>query len=116
LESRPAPRHPGGIPNLPDSVTREAYSHEVSSAGWWPGDATHEAFFYSYAYPTPQGFKTARVTPPEAYFDDGFGEFVLPYDDVRLARDPDGEVMGFLHTTFAAAAAAAAWPAQADPI
>src|SRR6185437_2232359 len=83
FSGRPAPLHPGGVPSLPDTVAREAYSHEVSSAGFWPGnDAYPRAAFYSYAYPQPNGFRAARV-PPGAYFEQSLGEFVLPYDSVR---------------------------------
>src|SRR6188508_866845 len=87
FSGRPAPRHPGGIPALPDDVTREAYSHEVSSAGFWPGGgAINDPAFYSYAYPAPTGFAQARVVPEEAYYSPQLGEFVLPYDAVRHAR------------------------------
>ncbi len=89
FSGRPAPRHPGGIPGLPDAVTREAYSHEVSSAGFWPGsDAYPHAAFYSYAYPAPPGFADARVRPDAARFDAALGEFLLDYDSVRAAPDP----------------------------
>ena len=91
FSGRPAPLHPGGIPNLPDDVTREAYSHEVSSAGFWPGGAGGggDPFFYSYAYPSPEGFARGRVEPEAARFDEALGEFVLPYEAVRAAADPD---------------------------
>lgn len=109
FSGRPAPPHPGGVPSLPDAVAREAYSHEVSSAGFWPG---HEAFplaaFYSYAYPQPSGFRAARV-PPSARFEDGLGEFILPYDAVRTAADPDALLLEFLSSTYAAAADAGSW-------
>ena len=86
FSGRPAPLHPGGIPALPDEVTREAYSHEVSSAGFWPGGGPVDfPAFYSYAYPAPAGFATAKVLPDAAYFDKNFGEFLLPYDAVRTA-------------------------------
>ena len=89
FSGRPAPPHPGGIPNLPDEVTREAYSHEVSSAGFWPGGAGGEGgpFFYSYAYPTPEGFGEAKVAPGAAHFDRALGEFILDYEAVRAASD-----------------------------
>ena len=110
FSGRRAPLHPGGIPNLPDVVTREAYSHEVSSAGFWAGDpGTPEPSFYSYAYPTPAGFAEAKVAPAAARFDKALGEFVLPYDQVRTAADPDEVLMAFLQTTFDAAADLAAW-------
>ena len=111
FSGRPAPLHPGGIPHLPDAVTREAYSHEVSSAGFWPGGAGAggEPFFYSYAYPSPQGFARARVEPEAAGFDEGLGEFVLPYDAVRTARDPDSALLDFVETTYGAAADLGGW-------
>lgn len=110
FSGRTAPSHPGGIPHLPDAVTREAYSHEVSSAGFWPGGgAVDYAAFYSYAYPTPAGFKAQAVEPAEAFFHDGLGEFLLPYDEVRRAADPDDMVTRFLQSTYAAAAGAGGW-------
>ena len=109
FSGRAAPLHPGGVPGLPDAVTREAYSHEVSSAGFWPGnDAFPAAAFYSYAYPEPVGFRDRAVTPG-AYFDDKLGEFILPYEKVRRAADPDAVVLDFLATTYEAAADAAHW-------
>ncbi len=110
FSGRTAPPHPGGIPNLPDAVTREAYSHEVSSAGFWPGGANGGTpLFYSYSYPTPDGFNEAKVQPPEARFDGKLGEFVLEYEAVRASGDPDGAVMAFLESTYAAAADLADW-------
>ncbi|HEX6374180.1 MAG TPA: DUF5996 family protein [Allosphingosinicella sp.] len=111
FSGRRAPLHPGGIPNLPDAVTREAYSHEVSSAGFWPGGAGGggEPFFYSYAYPSPQGFGKAPVGPEAARFDEGLGEFVLPYEAVRGAEDPDAALLAFLNSTYAAAAELGRW-------
>lgn len=110
FSGRLAPRHPGGIPNLPDAVTREAYSHEVSSAGFWPGGGgIDEPCFYSYAYPTPQGFTDQPVEPAAARFDTGLGEFVLPYAAVRAAPDPRAALLAFLGTTFDAAARLADW-------
>lgn len=110
FSGRRAPLHPGGVPNLPDAVTREAYSHEVSSAGFWPGDARCEApSFYSYAYPSPPGFAEARVSPAAARFDAQLGEFILPYDAVRGADDPDETLLAFLQTTYEAAAELAHW-------
>jgi len=111
FSGRPAPPHPGGIPNLPDAVTREAYSHEVSSAGFWPGGAGMPGgpFFYSYAYPAPEGFGEAAVAPPQARFDTALGEFVLDYEAVRGAADPDAALLAFLHSTYAAAADLAEW-------
>jgi len=111
FSGRPAPRHPGGIPNLPDAVTREAYSHEVSSAGFWPGGAGAPGgpFFYSYAYPSPDGFAGAAVAPEAARFDAALGEFVLDYDAVRTAADPDAALLAFLDSTYRAAADLGHW-------
>jgi hypothetical protein len=111
FSGRPAPRHPGGIPNLPDAVTREAYSHEVSSAGFWPGGAGGPGgpFFYSYAYPVPDGFAGAKVRPAAARYDGTLGEFILDYEAVRTAADPDGELMAFLDATYVAAADLGRW-------
>jgi Family of unknown function (DUF5996) len=109
FSGRPAPPHPGGIPGLPDAVTREAYSHEVSSAGFWPGnDAFPQAAFYSYAYPDPTGFRDRPVTSG-ARFDATLGEFILPYDTVRGAAEPDALLLDFLSTTYVAAAEAGGW-------
>ena len=109
-----APLHPGGIPNLPDDVTREAYSHEVSSAGFWPGGGgIAEPCFYSYAYPAPEGFKDAQVGPDGARFDAGLGEFVLPYARVRDASDPRAALLEFLQSTYRAAADLAGWDRSA---
>jgi hypothetical protein len=110
FSGRPAPLHPGGFPGLPDEVTREAYSHEVSSAGFWPGGGpTDYAAYYSYAYPTPPGFADEAVGPEDALFLEDAGEFVLPYDAVRTASDPDAVLLEFLRTTYEAAANAAGW-------
>ena len=110
FSGRAAPTHPGGIPALPDAVTREAYSHEVSSAGFWPGGGPVDyPAFYSYAYPAPEGFSSERVTPSEAYFDQKAGEFILPYSVVRNASDPDQALLGFLEGTYDAAARLAKW-------
>ena len=109
FSGRPAPRHPGGIPNCPDWVMAEAYSDEVSSCGYWPGGA-EEGIFYSYAYPAPEGFSAQPVTPAAAYFDEQLGEFVLPYAAVRAASDPDACLLGFLNSTFQAAHHLAGWP------
>jgi hypothetical protein len=110
FSGRRAPRHPGGIPNLPDDVACEAYSHEVSSAGFWPGSgAIDYPAFYSYAYPEPAGFRDVKVRPDAAFFSEALGEFVLPYDAVRTASDPDRALLDFLQTTYEAAANAARW-------
>jgi hypothetical protein len=109
FSGRRAPQHPGGIPGLSDAVTREAYSHEVSSAGFWPGnDAVPRAVFYSYAYPEPAGFSGQAVTPG-AWYDKGLSEFILPYDKVREAPDPEATLLDFLTRTYVAAADAAHW-------
>jgi hypothetical protein len=109
FSGRPAPPHPGGVPGLPDDVAREAYSHEVSSAGFWPGNAAFpRPAFYSYAYPEPPGFRD-RPAAPGAAFDTALGEFILPYDTVAQSRDPDALLLDFLSTTYTAAADAAGW-------
>jgi hypothetical protein len=110
FSGRRAPLHPGGIPNLPDDVTQEAYSHEVSSAGFWAGGGpVDDAAFYAYAYPTPEGFADAGVQPEAAYFDKQFGEFILPYDAVRQSDDPEATLLAFLESTYEAAASRGDW-------
>lgn len=110
FSSRKAPEHPGGFPHLPDPITREAYSHEVSSAGFWPGGGpTDYPAFYAYAYPVPDGFERAPVEPDAAFFHPDVGEFLLPYEAVRTAADPDMALLSFLQTTYEAAANAANW-------
>lgn len=110
FSGRRAPLHPGGIPHLPDDVTQEAYSHEVSSAGFWAGGgAIDAAAFYSYAYPTPDGFAQAPVLPEAAYFDREFGEFILPYAAVRESADPEATLLIFLESTYEAAASLGHW-------
>jgi len=110
FSGRPAPEHPGGIPFLPDAVTREAYCQEVSSAGFWPGGgAIDQAAFYSYAYPVPDGFSDHPVEPATAFFHPQLREFVLPYDSVRTAEDPDSTLLAFLQSTYEAAANTAGW-------
>jgi len=110
FSGRAAPPHPGGVPSLPDAVVREAYSHEVSSAGFWPGGgAIDYPAFYSYAYPEPVGFRVAAVSPADAFFHEGLGEFVLPYAAVRGAADPDSALLAFLQSTYAAAADLGRW-------
>jgi len=114
FSGRRAPLHPGGIPALPDDVTREAYSHEVSSAGFWPGGGSVDfPAFYSYAYPAPAGFADAQVAPEAAYFDKTLGEFLLPYDAVRQAADPEAALLAFLESTYRAAAGSAGWDVAA---
>ena len=114
FSGRPAPPHPGGIPRLPDEVTREAYSHEVSSAGFWPGgEGREEPVFYSYAYPEPPGFRDAPIQPSDAVYDATLGEFLLPYQQLRRAPDPEARLMDFLHSTYAAAADLGRWDRRA---
>jgi hypothetical protein len=115
FSGRSAPLHPGGIPGLPDAVTREAYSHEVSSAGFWPGhDAHPAAAFYAYAYPTPEGFSTAAIEPEGAQWSEAMGEWLLPYERVRSAGDPDAVVLRFLESTHRAAADLGRWDPGLD--
>jgi hypothetical protein len=109
FSGRTAPQHPGGVPNMPDWVAREAYSHEVSSAGFWPGGGIGEAAFYSYTYPEPEGFRDYAVKPAAAYYHDELREFVLPYEAVRTADDPDGALIDFLQTTYEAGANLGGW-------
>jgi hypothetical protein len=109
FSGRKAPPHPGGFPNMPDSATREAYSHEVSSAGFWPGGYGMDAAFYAYAYPQSEGFAKAHVEPDAAYYHTQLREFVLPYDAVRLSDDRDAMVLAFLQSTYEAAAELGHW-------
>ena len=112
FSGRPAPPHPGS-PVLPAAVSSEAYSHEVSSCGFWPGAPGIEPMFYAYAYPQPVGFEAAPVRPPAARWDTALGEFVLPYEAVRAASDPDAALLDFLQSTYEAAADLAHWPRTA---
>ena len=121
FSGREAPPHPGGVPNFPDWVAREAYSHEVSSAGFWPGGGGVDfPAFYSYAYPAPDGFGDADVGPQGASFNDALGEFLLAYDEVRLASSPDDALLEFLQSTYVAAADLGGWDRSAlertDPL
>ena len=114
FSGRTAPLHPGGFPNLPDDVTREAYSHEVASAGFWlGGGGVDEAAFYAYGYPSPDGLKDAAVEPSDAYWHDELGEFVLPYAAVRGSDDPDAALMRFLETSYEAVAKLQDWDRDA---
>jgi hypothetical protein len=114
FSGRRAPRHPGGVPHLSDAVVCEAYSHEVSSAGFWPGSgAIDYPAFYSYAYPEPADFRSARVRPDAAFFSEALGEFILPYDAVRSAAQPDQALLEFLQSSYEAAANAAQWDRDA---
>jgi hypothetical protein len=110
FSGRRAPEHPGGIPNMPDRITREAYSHEVSSCGFWPGGGMIPyAAFYSYAYPEPAGFAAAPIKLGAAFYSPDFREFILPYDVVRQSNSPDSTLLDFLQTTYEAAANLAKW-------
>ena len=106
---RPAPLHPGGAPNCPTWVMEEAYSREETSMGWWPSTQPPGPVFYAYAYPEPEGFRSALVGPAGAYFDAQFGEFVLPYDVVRRAADPDAAAHEFFQSTYEAGASLGGW-------
>ena len=110
FSGRQAPPHPGGVPHLPDAITREAYSQEVSSLGFWPGaDVMPEALFYSYAYPEPAGFAQAKVKPDGASYNSQLREFTLPYDAIRTAKAPDEALLDFAQTTYDAASTLARW-------
>jgi len=110
FSGRTAPPHPGGIPNLPDGVGREAYSHEVSSCGFWPGsEDLPYPLFYSYAYPEPEGFKSVKLRPNSATYNSTFREFVLPYEEVRRASQPDAMLLEFLQSSYEAAANLGKW-------
>jgi hypothetical protein len=110
FSGRRAPLHPGGVPNLADAVAQEAYSHEVSSAGFWPGGGGVDyPAFYSYAYPAPEGFGAAQVKPQAAFFHKELGEFILPYDAVRTSADPKQTLLAFLQSTYEAAADLGKW-------
>ena len=110
FSGREAPMHPGGVPNLPDRVAREAYSHEVSSCGFWPGnEAVPYAAFYSYIYPEPAGFNNVDIVPEGAFYNQELGEFILPYKVVQKAADPQLKLLEFLRSTYDAAADLAQW-------
>jgi len=113
FSGRRAPLHPGGIPNLPDAVTCEAYSHEEASAGFWPGGDGIPPAFYAYAYPAPTGYADAKVAPAAASYDTKLGEFILPYEAVRTAASPDDALLAFLQSTYDAAANLGAWDRKA---
>ncbi len=110
FSGRAAPRHPGGVPNFPDWVAKEAYSHEVSSAGFWPGNGLGYPAFYAYAYPMPEEFAGQALEPAGTIWSAELGEYLLPYDVVREAESPDEVLLEFLETTYALAATAADWP------
>jgi hypothetical protein len=110
FSGRSAPLHPGGAPNMPQDVMQEAYSHEVSSCGFWPGgESFPQAAFYSYCYPTPEAFGKQNVLPEEAFYSDEMGEFFLLYDVVRNSQNPEKMLMDFLQTTYEAAAETGHW-------
>jgi hypothetical protein len=109
FSGRPAPPHPGGAPNCGPHVMLEAYSQEVSSCGYWPGGPGDEGVFYAYAYPEPPGYRARAVEPTGARWDDELAEFVLPYERVRTAPDPDALLLQFLQSTYEAAASTAGW-------
>jgi Family of unknown function (DUF5996) len=110
FSGRLAPPHPGGVPNLPDRVAQEAYSHEVSSCGFWPGGGVIAyPAYYSYAYPEPEGFVKAPVKPASAFYSTDLREFILPYDDVRNSKSPEDTLLDFLQSTYEAAADLAKW-------
>jgi hypothetical protein len=110
FSGRPAPRHPGGVPNCPNYVMVEAYAQECASAGFWPGGGIMgQPAFYAYAYPEPNGYAQARVEPAAAYYHPDLHEFVLPYEAVREAADPDQDLLAFLQTTYEAAADLGRW-------
>lgn len=117
FSGRAAPKHPGGVPNCADWVQELAYSHELSSCGFWPG-GSEEGSFYAYAYPVPVGFSDWPIEPSSAYYDEALGEFILPYAAVRAAADPDAMLLSFFQSTYEAAATLADWdrPAlEVDP-
>jgi len=109
FSGRLAPEHPSGVPNMADWVTREAYSHEVSSCGFWFGGGSIEALFYAYAYPAPEGFKDYSIQPQAAFYSPEMQEFVLPYEAVRQTNNPDAPILEFLQTTYEAAAYLGNW-------
>ena len=110
FSGRPAPPHPGGVPHLPDAVTREAYSQEVSSLGFWPGNAAAPTpIFYSYAYPEPAGFGQAKIQPDVAFYEAKLREFILPYDAVRTSENPDQVLLDFAQSAYDAASELAKW-------
>lgn len=110
FSGRAAPAYSGVVPGVSQAIMREAYSHEVSSAGFWPGsDALDYAAFYSYAYPEPPGFRQHSVRPDAAFMSETLGEFLLPYDAVRTASNPDATLLEFLHSSYEAAALNGHW-------
>lgn len=115
FSGREAPKHPGGAPNMPDDVMQEAYSHEVSSCGFWPGsEQSPSPMFYSYCYPTPADFGEQPVEPSEAFFSQELGEFILPYDAVQQAEDPEEKLLKYLRSTYKAAAVTGKWDSSLE--
>jgi hypothetical protein len=114
FSGRPAPPHPGGVPHLSDEITREAYSQEVSSLGFWPGNAAAPTpLFYSYAYPEPPGFAQAKIQPDSAFYEAKLREFILPYDAVRSAEKPDQVLLDFAQSAYDAASKLGKWDRDA---
>jgi hypothetical protein len=113
FSGRTAPKHRGGVPNCPDYVMVESYSHELSSAGFWPGTGLGEAAFYAYAYPEPEGYRSAKVLPKEAWYSEEMGEYLLTYEAVRTSANPDDTLLQFLQSTYHAAATLGKWDRKA---
>lgn len=113
FSGRQAPQHPGGVPNCPDWVMQESYSHELSSAGFWAGNGFGEAAFYSYAYPEPEGFRNSVIKPQNAFYSKELGEYLLPYQAVKNTANPDETLLDFLRTTYEAAAVKGKWNRKA---
>jgi hypothetical protein len=110
FSGRPAPKHPGGAPNMPDEIMQEAYSHEVSSCGFWPGNAQSPVpIFYSYCYPAPLAFADQQVEPASAFYSQEMGEFILPYEAVQQSENPEATLMQFLRSTYRTAALTGNW-------
>lgn len=109
FSGRTAPKHPGGAPNCADWVMEEAYSHELSSAGFWAGPGLGEPAFYSYTYPAPDGYSSAKAKPEAAYYHGDLGEFILPYHVVQSAENPDSMLLDFLQSTYVAGADLGKW-------
>ena len=113
FSGKTAPKHPGGVPNCPDYVMQESYSHELSSAGFWPGTGLGEAAFYAYAYPEPDGYQSAEILPKEAWYSAAMGEYLLTYEAVRTSPNPDEALLQFLQSTYNAAATHGNWDRKA---
>ncbi|WP_372636935.1 DUF5996 family protein [Fodinibius sp.] len=113
FSGRTAPKHPGGVPNCPDWVMEKSYSHELSSAGFWPGTGFGEAAFYSYAYPEPEGYRDSVIKPQDALYNEDLGDYLLPYQAVKNASNPDETLLDFLQTTYKAEAVNGKWDREA---